>query len=227
MSAARMDFFVAGTDTGVGKTHVTAALLAALRHAGTDAVVMKPVQTGATKDSDLAFCARAAGWRIPERERRDLCPYALALPASPHLAARVAKKTIDPKRLLAALARLQRAHDVVIVEGAGGLLVPLTAEVDQIDFIAATELPVVLVARAGLGTINHTLLSVEALDRRSIPLAGVVLSEYPDAKDAIAAENLRLLQARLGPRPVLAFPRVKSGNFAPAGHELLRGLAGE
>lgn len=230
----RADYFIAGTDTNVGKTHVTAALLAGLLAEGIDAVVMKPVQTGANSgrrsrnlsaSPDLQFCARRAGWSIDAEELCDLNPYAFPMPASPHLAARNDRKNIDPRAILAAWQRLRSRHASVLVEGAGGLVVPLTDHYDQLELIAAMGLPVVLVARPGLGTLNHTLLSLEALAHRSIAVRAVVLSDFPTTRDRIAAENLAYLRERLEPLRILALPRIRRTPLWRAGRKLLRDLS--
>ena len=220
---SRMDFFITGTDTGVGKTFVTAALLAALRARGTDAVAMKPVQTGANRgrSPDLDFCAKASAWKIPADEFDDLCPYRFAMPASPHLAAKKAKRKIKPQKIIAAFRRLQKNHEAVLVEGAGGLLVPLGEDFDQRDLMQAMKLPVIVVARPGLGTLNHTRLTVEALQARRIIIACVVLSHESASADAIRSDNERFLKQKLFPIPVVAMPFVRESNFLNAGKRLL------
>lgn len=223
------DLFIAGTDTGVGKTVVTAALLAALRERGLDTVAMKPVQTGALRgrSPDLDFCAKAARWRADAAESADLCPYHFPLPASPHLAAREAGVKIEPRKITDAFRRLRSRHEAILVEGAGGVLVPLCEDFCQRDLIAALKLPVVVVARAGLGTLNHTLLTVEALRRRRIEIAMIVLSRARrGAATAIELENQKFLRRRLDPLPVIMLPFVQRSRFAAAGRILLAGLRG-
>lgn len=206
--------FITGTDTGIGKTTVTAALLAAARRAGIDAVPMKPVQTGCARRGRLVtapdpeWCLAAAGLTVTPREMAAICPYRFLPACSPHLAARLALASIRLPRILAALRALRRRHATVIVEGAGGVLVPLGLRLQTVDLIRATGLPVVLVARAGLGTLNHTLLSLEALRSRDIPVAGVVLVQTgaEEGHPAIADDNRRTI-IRLGRVRVLAeFP---------------------
>lgn len=220
----RWNCFITGTDTGVGKTFVTAALLSALRNSGVDAVAMKPVQTGSARgrSPDLDFCAKVAGWRIPRGELSDLCPYRFPMPASPHLAARSAGSRIVPGKILAAFRRLEKRHESVLVEGAGGLLVPLSASYDQRDLIRALRLPVMVVARAGLGTLNHTLLTVEALRPAGIAIAAVVLSQDAPRRNQISRDNEFFLRERLAPVPVLFFPRVNRRDLSAAGRDLLQ-----
>ena len=152
---------VTGTDTGIGKTVFAAALAGAL-----GAYYWKPIQAGLLEETDRQAVLRLSGL---SEERLLPEAYRLKTPASPHLAAAIDGVTIDPEALV-----LPNTDGLLVVEGAGGLLVPLTREVAYIDVIARWRAPVVLCARTTLGTINHSLLSIEALRTRGIPLLGVV-----------------------------------------------------
>lgn len=169
-------FFISGTDTMVGKTVVSAILTL-----GTGATYWKPVQSGLQPCSDSEFVRKACelpDWRVlPEVHR-------LERPLSPHLSARMEGKRIDPTEI-----HVPVGVDRLIVEGAGGLLVPLNETDLMIDLISGLQLPVLLVARSTLGTINHTMLSVEALRARGIPLIGVVMNGTPDAENRLAIEH--------------------------------------
>jgi malonyl-CoA O-methyltransferase len=169
--------FVTGTDTGVGKT-VAAACLARAWHAG----YWKPIQTGtATGDEDTAAVAALA--ELPAD--RIMAPaYALRAPLSPHAAAELEGVTIS----MDAIVLPSTAHRL-IVEGAGGILVPLNELDFMIDLMARLALPIVLVARSTLGTINHTLLSLAALRARALPVAGVILDGPPNAANRAAIER--------------------------------------
>jgi dethiobiotin synthetase len=156
-------FIVTGTDTGVGKTVFAAALAGAL-----DAVYWKPVQAGLQEETDSETVLRLSG--LPA-ERALPEAYRLETPASPHLAAELDGIAIDPAALV-----LPDTIRPLVVETAGGLLVPLTREVVYIDVIARWRAPVVLCARTTLGTINHSLLSIEALRSRGIALLGIVFT---------------------------------------------------
>jgi dethiobiotin synthetase len=151
---------VTGTDTGIGKTVFSAALVGAL-----DGYYWKPVQSGLEEETDSEIVDRLSGLAadriLPER-------YRLKTPASPHLAAAIDGVTIDPEQL-----QLPETPHPLVIEGAGGLLVPLTRELTYIDMFARWHAPVVLCARTALGTINHTLLSIEAIRARGIGLFGV------------------------------------------------------
>jgi dethiobiotin synthase len=167
-------FFVTGTDTEVGKTLVSAWLLIHLE--GSD---WKPVQAGTEPPTDSATVQRLADLPVGR-----ILPEAYLLPdaMAPNEAARRAEVTLDMAKLA-----LPPSDGLVVVEGAGGLMVPLTEDAYMIDLAAELDLPIVLVARSTLGTINHTLLSIEAIRRRGLPLAGVVITgpETPHNRAAI------------------------------------------
>ena len=203
--------FVTGTDTSVGKTAVTAALLAWMRTKRVDAVPMKPVQTGWPEADDIAWALQEAGLIPFEDERAFMNPYRFALPASPHLAARDAGKTIDLETIRKAYEALAKKHEVVIVEGAGGLLVPLNDKDLMIDIPKLLRLPVLIVARPTLGTLNHTLLSVRELLRNDLHVVGIILSEKaPGSWGQIEEDNLRTLRKATG-LPVLRMPHLRTG----------------
>lgn len=163
--------FVTGTDTGVGKTMVSCALVAAFGRRGLRVAPMKPCETG---DGDDAARLIAASGRVLSLD--DVSPFRFALPASPEVAAAHAHGTVELSRIRAAFTRLTRDAELALVEGAGGLLVPLAPELLMADLAHALELPVLIVARPSLGTVNHTLLTVEAARRRGLRVAGVVFS---------------------------------------------------
>ena len=165
---------VTGTDTDVGKTVFAAALAGAL-----GAFYWKPVQAGVDPRSDADTVAALSG--LP-RERILPEAYRLATPCSPHLAAAIDGLTIDPARLA-----LPAVGGRLVVEGAGGVLVPITPDLLFADLFARWACPVVLVARTGLGTINHSLLSIEALRRRDVPILGIAFvgDTQPDSEATI------------------------------------------
>jgi dethiobiotin synthetase len=180
--------FVAGTDTGVGKTHVAMALCRALRSRGLRVGVMKPAETGCHSDAppDALALIEASGCRAP----LDLvCPYRFADPLAPGVAAECEGRTVDILRLDAALAELRSSHDVVVCEGAGGLLVPLAGTIVYADWLESTGLPVLLVGRLGLGTLNHVLLSARYLAARGIPHLATVLSATQTPADLAETTN--------------------------------------
>jgi dethiobiotin synthase len=176
--------FVTGTDTGVGKTVVSAALMHRYR-AGIPLRYWKPIQTGIEQDDDTAEVERLGDCRSGEIQRAGI---RLRHPVSPHLAARLNGTTIALRPLVDSIVG-ERQSIRWIVEGAGGLLVPINNAETMADLISLLRLPVVLVARTSLGTINHTLLALEALGRRALQVAGVVMVGEPDAENRAAIEQ--------------------------------------
>jgi dethiobiotin synthetase len=177
--------FITGTGTGVGKTIAAAAILRAARAAGIDAVPFKPVQTGAVdgpdglRSPDVEFCLAAAGLRPKPDEAALMAPLLYKPACSPHLAGRIEGRPVDLDTIRCCAETLLARHDAVIVEGAGGVMVPLNDSATMLDLMAALGLPVLVVAINGLGTINHTLLTLAALRQAGIEVLGVVLNQ-PD-----------------------------------------------
>jgi dethiobiotin synthetase len=206
--------FVTGTDTGVGKTLVACALVRALRARGCDVGVMKPAETGVGPAGPLDALAlrEAAGSEDP---LDDVCPVQLALPAAPTVAAEHAGTEVDLGAIRAAWRRVRARHDFVVVEGAGGLLVPLAKDFTMADLAAELGLPVAVVARAALGTINHTLLTLEAAERRGLAVVGVVISHASGSLSDADARNLSALRRALGPRCVGEIPPLAPGARPP------------
>ncbi len=194
--------FVTGTDTGCGKTFVACALARSLRAAGRRVRVLKPIETGCLDGlpADARALAEAAGDDAP-LER--LCPYRFALPAAPEVAARAEGIAIDAARIEFALAAARKDADLVIVEGAGGLLVPIATGLDMAGLARRLRLPLLVASRATLGTINHTLLTLEAARARDLRVLGVVISHASAALSPADRSNLDLLLERL-PVPLLA-----------------------
>ncbi len=175
--------FITGTDTGVGKTVAAAALLHRYRGAA-PLRYWKPIQTGVEQDDDTAEVRRLGAWADHEIFDQGV---RLPRPLSPHLAAQCAGQTIDLRALLASLPASGDTR--WIVEGAGGLLVPLNDSENMADWIALLGFPVLVVARASLGTINHTLLTLEALRVRSLRIAGVLMVGDRNADKRAAIER--------------------------------------
>ncbi len=180
--------FVTGTDTGVGKTVAAAALLARWREQGGDVVPMKPIQTGCLKENgklvspDLRFCLKMADLPIPAGEEDLMAVYKFKPACSPHLAAFQEATEINLQLIVKAAHELMRRHDGLVVEGAGGVMVPLTGFLTMLDLMRALALPVILIARSGLGTINHTLLSLRELRRAGLSVPGVVMVRHAETE---------------------------------------------
>ncbi|WP_295846229.1 dethiobiotin synthase [uncultured Xanthomonas sp.] len=192
-------FYVTGTDTGIGKTIASTALLHALRARGQRAVGMKPVASGCTREAD--------GWRnedalalqdssAPRPAYDDLNPYALPLPLAPELAAADAGVQLELAPIAAAFDRLRAQADVVVVEGVGGWAAPLSATLDQADLARALRLPVVLVVGLRLGCLNHARLSAAAIAADGLQCIGWIGNEIDPAMERID-DNMAMLRARL------------------------------
>jgi len=181
--------FITGTDTGVGKTIVTAALAIVLRRRGLDAGVMKPVATGCVRSreglvsEDAEFLAQAAD--APE-SLDEIAPIRLAEPLAPTIAAARAGRPLDLNPMWAAWRRLSATHEIMLVEGIGGILCPVTPDAFIGDLAKGFGLPLVIVARATLGTINHTALTVEAARARGLEVAGIVINRYDRDREDVA-----------------------------------------
>lgn len=193
--------FVMGTDTGVGKTVVTAAIALAARAQGRTVAPLKPAQTGddGTIAGDARFVASLIGLDEPYE---NLCPYRLRAPLAPAVAAQLEAVRLDPAAVVAAHDALSARYDLVLVEAAGGALVPFSDGVDMAALAGMLGLPVVVAIRPGLGTLNHTLLTLEALHRRGLTVLGTVISGYPAEPGLDHVTNPQVL-ARISPVPLL------------------------
>lgn len=200
--------FVAGTDTEVGKTFVTVALVRALVAQGTRVAVMKPVAAGATdsetglRNDDALALISASNVIAPYDE---VNPYCFALPASPHLAARDDGATIDPDLITRRAMSLATRADAVVVEGAGGWLSPIGERKTMADIAVALKLPVLLVVGMRLGCLNHALLTVESIRARGLELAGWVANTV-DPRMIRIDDNVAELAERLAMPPLALIP---------------------
>lgn len=180
--------FITGTDTGVGKTAVTAALALVLQARGRRVAPFKPVQTGwaANLTGDADFVLRVLGSDEPSAA---VCPYRFALPAAPTVAARGEGAAIAIERIIAAYRALLERYETVLVEGAGGLLVEVSEGFTMADLAARLALPLLIVARPGLGTLNHTALTVAAAQAHGLVVLGVAICGFPAAPGPVERTN--------------------------------------
>jgi dethiobiotin synthetase len=211
--------FVTGTDTGVGKTVLAGAVVAALRAEGMGVRALKPVITGLEDagPADHEVLAQAVGCR-PE----DVAIVSYEPPVSPHLAAQLAGRPITPFALEETIAERAAGAEVLVVEGVGGLLVPLTDSYDVRALARSLALPLLVAARPGLGTINHTLLTLEVARAAGLEVAAVVLTPWPEEPSTIELSNRDTL-ARLGQVEVATLPpieRAEPALLAEVGREL-------
>jgi dethiobiotin synthetase len=193
--------FITGTDTGVGKTLAAVAILRALVREGVRAVGMKPVAAGvmhgATCNADVEALVAAGNVDAP---LSDVNPYSLPAAIAPHLAAARAGVTVDLERIASAYHRLSLVADVVVVEGAGGVLVPLGERTDMLDIARRLDLPVLLVVGVRLGCLNHALLSAQAIAARGLVLSGWIANRIDPSMEAADA-NVAALADRLAASP--------------------------
>jgi len=203
--------FITGTDTGVGKTFVACALARALRARGVRVAVMKPIETGVTGEPEDALRLRAAAEDPAPLD--DICPYRLRAPLAPAVAARLEGVTIDVDRLTTLI--VQRvAADVLLVEGAGGLLVPIRGTTTWADLAARVLLPVLIVGANRLGTINHCALTARVASAAGLTVRGFVLSESTAVRDESAATNADAISTLTGLRCLGVVTHAPAGDAA-------------
>lgn len=175
-------YFVSGMDTGIGKSYATGFLAREWNKQGIRTITQKFIQTGNTELSeDIELHRRIMGCGLlPEDQERLTMPEIFTYPCSPHLAAEIDKRAIDFQKIEKATQKLRDRYDAVLLEGAGGLMVPLTRNYLTIDYIAEHNLPLIFVASGRLGSINHILLSLEAIERRNITLHTFAYNLFED-----------------------------------------------
>jgi len=197
MAGEPRGLFITGTDTGVGKTFVAAGLARCLRDRGVRPGVLKPVETGCPLrrgkrvPRDGSFLKHMAGANEPIEE---IVPYRLAAPLAPQVAAEKEGVRIRTQRIHSAFRKISSRYACTLVEGAGGVLVPVNRKYSMLNLIEQFGLPVLLVGRIGLGTLNHTLLSLQCLARHGIPVAGIVLNDPNGCRDLSARSNRSTLE---------------------------------
>ena len=203
--------FISGIDTDIGKTYATGMIAKSLMQQGINVITQKLVQTGVAINPDNGEMHIADDIIIHRRligialQPCDLdfttCPYRYQKPASPHLSAALANETLNPDVITKATQSLQTDYEVVLLEGAGGLLVPITEQLLTLDYIAEQGYPVILVTSGRLGSINHTLLSLEAIKSRGLKIHSVVYNHIHDSAaqtdEQIAASTIEFLQKYL------------------------------
>jgi len=185
--------FITGTDTGVGKTVVTVGLARWLRQQGVAVQVCKPVATGSSDDTRLL--TEAIGGDVVEQGR--VTPWIFSEPAAPPVAARAAGVTLTLEAMTAAIRSQAERGEMILVEGVGGLLCPLTERETVADLVAELKLPLVVVTRRSLGTLNHTLLTLEVAARRGLTVVGLVVNETEPVEGLAAQSNVEELRRRV------------------------------
>ena len=198
-------YFISGIDTSVGKTAATGAIAKALAQAGKRVITQKMIQTGCEQVSeDIEEHRRIQGIPFTEEDREGwTCPYIFSYPCSPHMAAAKDGRTIDLQVITQATERLRERYEYVLLEGAGGLMVPNDFQSLTIDYIRDQGYPLILVTSGKLGSINHTLLSLFAVEQYGIPVKAIVYNQYPNIDALIEANTLEYLRIKFPQIPLL------------------------
>jgi dethiobiotin synthetase len=217
----RPGVFLVGTDTGVGKTAVGCALLRLALRLGRRPVPVKPVETGCDPDPADALRLRSAAAR-PDLALSLVCPYQFPLPVAPAQAAPAAGVELTAPALQGAIDRAATHGDFLLVESAGGLLSPYGPALTGADLAAGARLPLLLVARNALGTINHTALALAEIRRRALPLAGLVLVEVSSHATPDRPHNAALIEAVSGDRALATLPFIADADADRLADELVR-----
>ena len=220
--------FITGTDTGVGKTVVTAAILSWLRQQGQKAGAMKPIETGV--DSKCSSAANSDALFLMEcgnlqDDLAEICPIRMKPAASPYQAGLIENRSLNPEILLSAYRLLSEKYDWMLVEGVGGIKVPITREYSVLDLAHNLGLPTVVVARYRLGTLNHTLMTLETLKQKGVPIGGVVFNQTePEALNTVEQDQPRLIEELSGIKVLGRFPYIKNLNTQSFSPEKLKTL---
>lgn len=211
----KQTIFITGIDTDSGKSYATGILAAWLKNQGYKVITQKPVQTGCVEFSDdILLHRKLMGIPLQDADNKGLtAPYIFPFAASPHLAAKLAGKEIILDKIDYATNQLLETYDIVLIEGAGGLLSPITSSVNTADFIVSHNYPVILVTSAKIGSINHTLLTIEALRARNITLLGLIYNQYPAQNEEIYRDSLNIFADKLQncgyPPAIVDIPQIK------------------
>lgn len=187
--------FITGIDTNIGKTYATGILARTLSEKGKKVITQKMIQTGCNEISeDIEMHRQLQGISFTDEDKEGItCPYIFTYPCSPHMAAELDKRTIDLSVITHATRRLQEKFDYVLLEGAGGLMVPNHFDSLTIDYVKEQNYPVILVTSGKLGSINHTLLSLYACKQYAIPVKAILYNLFPDTDPAITKNTQEYL----------------------------------
>ncbi len=193
------EYFISGIDTDCGKTYITGLLAFHLKKTGKNFITTKLVQTGCKGISEDILTHRKMSETdiLPEDRSGETCPFVYTFPASPHLASQIDKKTIDLKLIRQTTDSLLQQYDICLTEGAGGLMVPITDSYFTIDYIREHKLPLILVTSSKLGSINHTLLSLELCKQHNVNLHALIYNEFPNSDPFIAKDSFKYFKKYL------------------------------
>ncbi len=219
-------YFVSGIDTDAGKSIATGVIAATLQNRGKKVITQKFIQTGCREISeDIQKHREIMGIPLQEVDlNRTTCPYIMTYPASPHLAAELGGVTIDKEVIHRATEQLRRQYDIVLLEGAGGLYVPVNRHYLTIDYICEYGYPLILVTSSKLGSINHTLMSLELCRLKGIKVSHVVYNDFPNDSEFIKADSIRVIEDYLKNHfpdcHLLELPVIEKGKYPPLDIEL-------
>ena len=215
-------YFITGIDTDIGKTYATGLAARFLLQRNVRVITQKIVQTGATGTiaDDILLHRRLMGIEpLPEDLDGTTCPFLFRFPASPHLAAERENVQIDPTIIADTTTRLLETFDVVLLEGAGGIDVPLRRDYLIVDYVQERQYPMIIVTSGRLGSINHTLLTLESATHRQIPMAGIVFNHYPPSDTIIRDDAIEIFRHRavdaLVEMPKVCLEDVPDVDFSP------------
>ena len=189
-------YFVSGIDTNVGKTIVTGIIAKEFMNQGVNIITQKMIQTGNVGYSeDIEAHRQLMGMEMTDADKSLLtAPCIRSYPCSPHLAARLDNEPIDINKIDEATKKLEEEYELVLLEGAGGIMVPITEDYLTIDFVAERDYPIILVTSGKLGSLNHTLLTLEAIKSRNLKLHSLIYNRYPAVDETIESDSLIFLQ---------------------------------
>lgn len=192
-------FFIAGIDTDTGKTFATGLMAKYLLEQGKSVITQKFAQTGCKGISeDILMHREIMGISVQEVDSDGTtCPYVFDYPASPHLAAQMQNQVIDVEKINDCTSVLENKHDYLLLEGVGGMHVPITMDYSLLDFLEEKKYPCILVTSSKLGSINHTLLSLEVAKQRNIPIVGLLYNCYPAKSKFILEDSIKVFRAYL------------------------------
>jgi dethiobiotin synthetase len=187
--------FITGIDTGIGKTYATGLLARYVHRMGKSVITQKIIQTGCSRSSDDISVHRIIMGipPVPDDEAGTTCPYLFTLPASPHLAAKLQDTLIDPDVISRATDDLAKKYEYVLVEGVGGICVPLNDDTTLLDYLHQRRYPLVIVSSSRLGSINHSLMTLELAKSRNLEVAGIVYNRHPEEIKEISEDTKKTL----------------------------------
>ena len=212
-------FFIAGIDTDAGKTYATGLMAKYLHLNGKSVITQKFAQTGCEGISeDIQTHRKLMGIELLNEDLdKTTCPFVFNYPASPHLAARMEHAFIDIDKIQHSTKTLEKSYDIVLLEGVGGLNVPITIDYTLLDFLEEKKYPTILVSSSKLGSINHTMLSLEVIKNRNIPLHGLIYNHFPAESEYILRDSVLVFKHHLKKMnfdcPIVEIPVIKDSNF--------------